>query len=51
MLFGETENTVFEEDPIVMQKETGSADLLRRNMNGQANKIYSIEDIGELKRS
>jgi hypothetical protein len=28
-----------------------SADLLRRNMNGLGNKIYSIEDIGELKRS
>lgn len=36
-----------------MQKDTGSgsADLLRRNMNGQVNTIYSIEDIGELKRS
>ena len=52
MLFGEaiTDNSVFEADPII-NKNSGSADLLKRNMVGQSNKIYSIEDIGDLKRS
>lgn len=45
MLF-ETDNSVFEPDPIIKHKNTGSADLLRRNME---NKIYSIDDISELK--